>query len=108
METGLQVCLTSCPRGRQLPQWLQGECILGLGAHVSHRLKTYKGVSFCQGCGSLVVKRLGPRLRAQCGAPCAAGRRNLRALCSDRVPVGMSSWPDPTNVVGQLWLQVEE
>ena len=109
-------CASSFSLSRKNPciQWLQSPC-LAIGAdsdqpvplafdfvhigkqdiHSSHKLCIFKGVVFCNTCGSLSRRRKLGNLGKQCEPPLDYGRNNLKRLKEGRTPhAGMQHWPE--------------
>jgi hypothetical protein len=61
--------------------------------HLSHRLDTHRGLVYCRKCGCRAtnqVRLMGKR----CSPPGRNGKATLKAILSDRLPPGMTEWPE--------------
>ena len=63
-----------------------------LDVHVSHVLCVFRGIFFCNKCGSVSKRTKLGYLAQQCSAPTQAGKNNLDRIRSNRPPLTME-WP---------------
>jgi len=63
-----------------------------LDVHGSHALCVFRGIIFCNKCGSVSKRTKLGHLAQQCNAPTQAGRNNLDRIRSNRPPINME-WP---------------
>ena len=68
-----------------------------LSTHPSHALTVYRGILYCNRCGSKGIVKL-HNLARQCEAPGTAGTALLRAIGNNKLPHGVDEWPDPSLV----------
>ena len=107
-------CMNSLPSsGIATKQWLKAPCnaiasdrdkpvrlhhttiqIGHLSTHPSHSLTVYRGMLFCNKCGSRGIVKL-RNLARQCEAPGTAGVALLRAINNNKLPNGVDEWPNP-------------
>ena len=66
-----------------------------LSTHPTHSLTVYRGILFCNRCGSRGIVKL-RNLARQCEAPGAAGTALLRAINNNKLPNGVDEWPNPS------------
>jgi hypothetical protein len=117
VKNGDRVTCTACLdsfriRDPAFEPWLAGLCtpspntnrpshfptnkILHVGnryTHLSHKLDTHRGLVYCARCGCRAtnqVRLMGKR----CSPPGRNGKATLKAILSDRLPPGMTEWPE--------------
>ena len=90
--------------------WLAGQCfpipctdrpmpisgLIHVGnryAHYTHKLKIHKGFVYCAKCGSRATDQM-RLLSRPCRPPRSYGKATIRAILSDRLPPGLTNWPE--------------
>ena len=61
-------------------------------SHVSHQLYEYKGLLYCNKCGTRGIVKF-HLLAEKCGAPQPMGQATLRNISLDKLPPGLRAWP---------------
>ncbi len=67
--------------------------------HITHSLCTYKGLLYCNVCGSRGGKWGFQHLSKQCVPPSQYGLTSLRAIKDGRLPPNLTAWPDDERII---------
>ena len=103
----------SCKNKTGLKHWLSSPCpdlgafhdrpvhiafdhvhIGNLDVDFSHELMSFKGIVYCNKCGSISQQSKLGKLASPCLPPSQAGLNNLKLLKSGRPPVNVNAWPE--------------
>ena len=63
-------------------------------SHPSHKLHSYRGVIYCNSCGTRAGRNQIRRLAKQCEPPSEAGKGFLQKISGGLFPPGYEQWPD--------------
>ena len=82
----------------QALQWVKEPCIPAVTprAHETHlaHLVSYRGLLVCLRCGSRSQGNRLCKITQECKPPTYAGKQTIKAIERDKLPSGMSKWPE--------------
>ena len=109
-QNDTRVCCTSCKiraSGTEALGFLKKPCRPQVKSciliHPTHRMTSYRGMHYCQGCRSLYTRGISKKLEDACKAPTSAGKRTISRMRKGTLPVGVSKWPEPAPEI-EIWL----